>query len=242
LNSCRKVNSSILGSPSLFRLNGDVCSYLCRKCHGFALLRSGPSARQGTGLRWARVRWCEARARRHHASSFDGAAAILHSQRLHSALGISPPNRQSAKPLNPVSTKSQEGHFRILGVHFRILGVRGTQPFDLRKASANSRASANFASASLLASANFSSANFKASANFAFASFKASDSLSAAATSTNFASASLEASDNFASASIRASDSLSAASALSLELSTDGSTTLSDLCTREIPRALQTHV
>src|SRR5580700_11083041 len=25
--------------------------------------------------------------------------------------GISPPNRQSAKPLNPVSTKSQEGHF-----------------------------------------------------------------------------------------------------------------------------------
>src|ERR1700719_2855539 len=24
--------------------------------------------------------------------------------------GISPPNRQSAKPLNPVSTKSQEGH------------------------------------------------------------------------------------------------------------------------------------
>ena len=34
----------------------------------------------------------------------DGAAAIPHSQRLHSALGISPPNRQSAKPLN--STES----------------------------------------------------------------------------------------------------------------------------------------
>src|ERR1700730_9573623 len=26
--------------------------------------------------------------------------------------GISPPNRQSDKPLNPVSTKSQEGHSR----------------------------------------------------------------------------------------------------------------------------------
>ena len=31
-------------------------------------------------------------------------------QRLHSALAISPPNRQSAKPLNPVSAKSGEGH------------------------------------------------------------------------------------------------------------------------------------
>ncbi|PNE12998.1 MAG: hypothetical protein CR217_00535 [Beijerinckiaceae bacterium] len=30
-------------------------------------------------------------------------------QRLHSALGYITRNRQSAKPLNPVSTKSQEG-------------------------------------------------------------------------------------------------------------------------------------
>src|SRR5580704_11703177 len=28
--------------------------------------------------------------------------------------GISPPNRQSAKPLNPMSTKSGEGHFGLL--------------------------------------------------------------------------------------------------------------------------------
>src|ERR1700724_1578751 len=68
--------------------------------------------------------WTKARrARRHRASSFDGAAAIPHSQRLHSALGISPPNRQSAKPLNPVSTKSQEGHFRILGVRGLNLSI-----------------------------------------------------------------------------------------------------------------------
>jgi hypothetical protein len=60
---------------------------------------------------------------RRRASSFDGAAAIPHSQRLHSALGISPPNRQSAKPLNPVSTKSQEGHFRILGVRGLNLSI-----------------------------------------------------------------------------------------------------------------------
>src|SRR5580704_12673525 len=38
--------------------------------------------------------------------------------------GISPPNRQSAKPLNPVSTKSQEGH-RLspgLAVHLQLAG------------------------------------------------------------------------------------------------------------------------
>jgi len=36
-------------------------------------------------------------------------------QRLHSALGISLPNRQSAKPLDPVSTKSGEGHVAYSG-------------------------------------------------------------------------------------------------------------------------------
>ena len=34
-------------------------------------------------------------------------------QRLHSASGISLPNRQSAKPLDPVSTKSGEGQFAV---------------------------------------------------------------------------------------------------------------------------------
>jgi hypothetical protein len=37
--------------------------------------------------------------------------------------GISPPNRQSAMPHNPVSTKSQEGHFRILGVRGLNLSI-----------------------------------------------------------------------------------------------------------------------
>src|ERR1700730_1912071 len=32
--------------------------------------------------------------------------------------GTSPPNRQSAKPLNPVSTKSQEGQLRQFGEPF----------------------------------------------------------------------------------------------------------------------------
>src|ERR1700726_4185503 len=34
-------------------------------------------------------------------------------QRLHPLSGISPPNRQSAKPLNPMSTKSGEGHYSV---------------------------------------------------------------------------------------------------------------------------------
>jgi hypothetical protein len=41
-------------------------------------------------------------------------------QRLHSALGISPPNRQSAKSLNPVSTKSGEGQTMAIAFWRRL--------------------------------------------------------------------------------------------------------------------------
>jgi len=41
-------------------------------------------------------------------------------QRLHSALGISLPNRQSAKPLDPVSTKSGEGQSDKRRIRFRL--------------------------------------------------------------------------------------------------------------------------